>query len=65
MIEDDWPFEQESLSLVVSCMHLHQVNNIEGVLGAILQSLHADGCLIATTLGPDNLEELRISMILA
>lgn len=65
VLSNNWEFDEDSFNLIVSCLHLHSVNNIEGFLGETLKSLEPDGCLIATTLGPENLEELRIAFVLA
>lgn len=52
IVSNNWKFSENSFNLVVSCLHLHGVNNIEGFLTETLNSLEPDGCLIATTLGP-------------
>ena len=63
--EEMWPFKHETLQLVVSNLHLNEVNNIPVHLLKIHDSLIPDGFLIGSTLGNETLNELRISYTLA
>ncbi|XP_075214802.1 arginine-hydroxylase NDUFAF5, mitochondrial isoform X2 [Lycorma delicatula] len=63
--EEDLPFEENSVDLVVSNLALHWVNNLPGALSQILRCLVNDGAFLATIFGGDTLFELRCSLQLA
>lgn len=58
-------FEKDSLDLIVNNSSLHFVNDLEGSLTAYRESLIPDGVFIASALGGDTMQELRICMNLA
>lgn len=51
--------------MIFSNLNLHWVNELESTLKQFNDSLEADGVLMATMLGGDTLQELRICMNLA
>ena len=67
VIKDDeyWPFEENSLDLVIDLMGLGLVNNVQGMLMQIKQSLKADGLFLSGFLGENSLIELRHALLFA
>jgi SAM-dependent methyltransferase len=63
--EEALPFAAASLSLVVSAMALHLVNDLPGTLVQIRQSLRPDGLFIGCLLGGRTLQELRFALATA
>jgi SAM-dependent methyltransferase len=61
--EELLPFKQESLSLVVSGLALHRVNDLPGALIQIRRSLRPDGLFMGAALGSRSLQELRQVLI--
>jgi NADH dehydrogenase [ubiquinone] 1 alpha subcomplex assembly factor 5 len=61
--EELLPFKEESLSLVVSGLTLHRVNDLPGALIQIRRSLRPDGLFLGAALGSSSLHELRQSLI--
>jgi NADH dehydrogenase [ubiquinone] 1 alpha subcomplex assembly factor 5 len=56
---------KESFDVVISCLGLHWVNDIPGVMIQCRQALVPDGFFIGALLGGDTLQELRIACTLA
>eukprot|EP00347_Sterkiella_histriomuscorum_P009114 403342468 len=65
--ETDWAkeFKNDSLDLIVNNMSLHWVNDLHGTLNNFRQSLEPDGLFMASAIGGDTLQELRICLNLA
>jgi NADH dehydrogenase [ubiquinone] 1 alpha subcomplex assembly factor 5 len=63
--EDLLPFRDGSLSLVVSGLALHRVNDLPGALIQIRRALHPDGLFLGAALGARSLRELREALIAA
>jgi len=63
--EEHLPFADGSLDLVMSCLSLHWVNDIEEALRQIRRSLKPDGAFVGAILGGDTLGELRSSFVAA
>jgi NADH dehydrogenase [ubiquinone] 1 alpha subcomplex assembly factor 5 len=61
--EDLLPFRDGSLSLVVSGLALHRVNDLPGALIQIRRALHPDGLFLGAALGGRSLQELRKSLL--
>jgi len=61
--EDLLPFHDGSLSLVVSGLALHRVNDLPGALIQIRRALHPDGLFLGAALGGRSLQELRQSLL--
>jgi SAM-dependent methyltransferase len=61
--EDLLPFRDASLSLVVSGLALHRVNDLPGALIQIRRALHPDGLFMGAALGGRSLQELRRALI--
>lgn len=61
--EDLLPFKDASLSLVVSGLALHRINDLPGALIQIRRALHPDGLFMAATLGVRSLSELRSALL--
>lgn len=57
--EENLPFEENSVDLVISNLALHWVNDLPGALVQILKCLIKDGVFLATIFGGDTLFELR------
>jgi len=57
--------DRNSQDVVVSCLSLHWVNDLPGVLIQIREVLRPDGVFIAAMFGGDTLFELRTSLQLA
>ena len=53
------------IDLIVSCGHLHFVNELQVTFQRFLESLEPDGVLIGSIFGENTLEELRIAFTLA
>ncbi|XP_066987438.1 arginine-hydroxylase NDUFAF5, mitochondrial-like [Macrobrachium rosenbergii] len=63
--EETFPFDTESLDLVISNLNLHWVNNLPGCMREINRVLKKDGVFLASVFGGDTLYELRSSLVLA
>lgn len=61
--EERLPFKEMSLSLVVSGLALHRVNDLPGALIQIRRSLRPDGLFMGAALGGRSLQELRQVLI--
>lgn len=59
------PLAAESLDLIVSALALHFVDDLPGLLVQVRRALRPDGLFLATLLGTDTLDELRVSMATA
>ncbi|ESQ77140.1 methyltransferase domain-containing protein [Asticcacaulis sp. AC402] len=57
--EEQLPFGDDRLNLVVSTLALHTVNDLPGVLVQIRRALKPDGLFIGTLFGGETLKELR------
>lgn len=57
------PFAPNSFDLVVSNLGLHWINDLPGALAQIKNTLRPDGLFLATALGGDTLQELRICLM--
>lgn len=58
-------FKSNSFDAILSCMSLHWINDLPGVLSAIHDTLVPDGMFMACMIGGDSLFELRTSLQLA
>lgn len=63
--EEFFPFKNQSLDLIISCLSLHWANDLPGVLVQFLRSLMPDGLFLAALFGGETLKELRQTMMLA
>lgn len=63
--EDLLPFKDASLSLIVSGLALHRVNDLPGALIQIRRALVPDGLFMAVLLGARSLIELRNALLAA
>lgn len=61
--EELLPFKDETLSLVVSGLALHRVNDLPGALIQIRRALRPDGLFLGAALGSRSLQELRHVLI--
>jgi SAM-dependent methyltransferase len=61
--EELLPFKEACLSLVVSGLALHRVNDLPGALVQIRRALHPDGLFLGAALGGRSLHELREALI--
>ena len=60
IMDEEWlPFADDSLSLIVSVLGLHSVNDLPGVLVQVRRALTPDGLFIGTLFGGETLKELR------
>lgn len=59
MDEEQLPFGDDSLNLVVSTLALHAANDLPGVLVQIRRALKPDGLFVASLFGGETLKELR------
>lgn len=59
MDEEQLPFGDDSLNLVVSILALHTANDLPGVMVQIRRALKPDGLFIASLFGGETLKELR------
>lgn len=59
MDEEQLPFGDDSLNLVVSTLALHTANDLPGVLVQIRRALKPDGLFVASLFGGETLKELR------
>jgi NADH dehydrogenase [ubiquinone] 1 alpha subcomplex assembly factor 5 len=62
---NNFPFEDNSVNLVMTAMSLHWVNDIPSTLMRIKKILKPDGAFICSMLGGSTLEELRHCFYLA
>ncbi|XP_076030641.1 arginine-hydroxylase NDUFAF5, mitochondrial [Oratosquilla oratoria] len=63
--EQQLPFDDCSLDLVISNLSLHWVNNLPGCLKEVQRILKRDGVFLASIFGGDTLFQLRSSLVLA
>jgi SAM-dependent methyltransferase len=63
MDEEQLPFGDDSLNLVVSTLALHTANDLPGVLVQIRRALKPDGLFIASLFGGETLKELRACLM--
>ena len=63
--EEQLPFADESLDLVVSSLALHWINDLPGALIQIRRALKPDGLFMGAILGGSTLTELRQSLTTA
>ena len=63
--ENELPFENDSLDLVVSNLNIHWVNDLPRLFKDIIRCLKKDGAFIGSMFANDNLFELRVSLQLA
>ncbi len=63
MDEENLPFGDDSLNLVVSTLALHAANDLPGVLVQIRRALRPDGLFIASLFGGETLKELRACLM--
>lgn len=61
--EEQLPFGDDSLNLVVATLCLHTVNDLPGVLVQIRRALKPDGLFIGTLFGGETLKELRACLM--
>jgi len=54
--EDIWPFQAESVDLIVSNLNLHWVNDLTATLVRMLDSLMPDGALLGNIFGEETLQ---------
>jgi SAM-dependent methyltransferase len=59
MDEEQLPFGDDSLNLVISTLALHTANDLPGVMVQIRRALKPDGLFIASLFGGETLKELR------
>jgi SAM-dependent methyltransferase len=59
MDEEQLPFGDDSLGLIVSALSLHTVNDLPGTLIQIQRALKPDGLFIGALFGGETLKELR------
>ncbi|CAF0721073.1 unnamed protein product [Brachionus calyciflorus] len=63
--EDDLPFENESIDLIISSLNLHWVNNLPKIFKESIRVLKKDCAIIGAMFAGDTLFELRVSLQLA
>ncbi|KAG5441927.1 NADH dehydrogenase [ubiquinone] 1 alpha subcomplex assembly factor 5 [Clonorchis sinensis] len=63
--EEALPFRNDSLDLVLTCLSLHWVNDLPGILRHVFRALKSDGCFLGVMSASDTLFELRLSLQLA
>ncbi len=63
--EEFLPIGNGLLDLVISCLSLHWVNDLPGVLIQIRRALKKDGLFLGALFGGETLKELRQSLIMA
>eukprot|EP00890_Picochlorum_soloecismus_P001602 jgi/Picsp_1/2442/NSC_05903-R1_sam-dependent methyltransferase len=63
--DEDIDLQDSSFDAVVSCLSLHWANDVPGVMAQCRRSLRPDGLFLATMLGGNSLQELRIACTLA
>lgn len=59
------PLEPGSVDLVISCLGLHWVNDVPGVMAQCRHALKPDGLFLAAMYGGHTLQELRIACTIA
>jgi NADH dehydrogenase [ubiquinone] 1 alpha subcomplex assembly factor 5 len=59
------PFKENDFDAVVSCLALHWINDLPGILSQLQRVLKADGVFMGSIMGGDSLYELRTSLQLA
>jgi len=64
-VGDDEGEEGAKFDLVVSCLHLHWVNDIPGVMTQCRDMMAPDGFFLGAMLGGETLQEMRIACTLA
>ena len=63
--EELFPFKNNSLELILSCLTLHWINDLPGTLKQIFNALKPDGLFLGAMFGGDTLNELRSAMMKA
>ena len=63
--EENLPFEENSIDLVLSSLSLHWVNQLPSTFQQIFKCLRNDGVFIACVFGGDTLFQLRGALQLA
>ena len=63
--EEDLPFADQSLDLILSALSLHWVNDLPRALAQILRCLRPNGLFMAAMFGGNTLSDLRQSLISA
>jgi SAM-dependent methyltransferase len=63
MDEEQLPFGDDSLNLIVSGLSLHTVNDLPGTLIQIRRALQPDGLFIGALFGGETLKELRLCLM--
>lgn len=63
--EDLFPYKNQCLELIISCLTLHWINDIPGSLIQIRRSLKPNGLFMGAVFGGETLFELRASMLKA
>jgi NADH dehydrogenase [ubiquinone] 1 alpha subcomplex assembly factor 5 len=63
--EEELPFRDQSIDLVVSGLSLQLVNDLPGALVQVRRALKPDGLLLAALLGGSTLHELRYALLAA
>lgn len=60
-----WPYDRQSLDLILAGPCLHLINDVPGTLSQWHSSLRPDGAVVGLTLGGQSLQELRMAMMVA
>lgn len=60
--EEYLPFAAQAFDLLIGCGHLHNVNDVPGVLLQLSHALRPDGALLGAVVGQGSLPELRAAM---
>ncbi|KAL1457677.1 hypothetical protein WDU94_007881 [Cyamophila willieti] len=63
--EENLPFEENSVDLIISNLSLHWVNNLPGCFQQVMKCLKPDGVFLASLFGGETLYELRSAVQLA
>ena len=61
--EEYLPLQGDGFDLIISFMHLHEVNMVQGVLAQYKQALKPEGLLLGCMLGGDSMLELRHALL--
>lgn len=64
-LEDRLPFPEAQFDLILSCLHLHWVNHLPGLLQSIRSCLQPGGIFLGAFWGGQTLFELRESLLQA
>lgn len=60
--EEHWPFAPNSFDLIVSCLTLHNSNDLVGALAQMRATIKPDGLLLAALFGEETLSALRAAL---